>query len=105
MRRVFRIDTGVTPEENDILTNDMTQDERDEANSFVDVESTDDIDDDGFIVSYLICTEEQLEFVKRMADKYKIKIIIHDITNMFLDGVVDIDDREFHKYRDEQLTK
>ena len=105
MKRVFRIDTGITPEENDLLTNDMTQDERDEANSFVDVESIDEIDDDGFIVSYLICTEEQLEFVKRMSDKYKIKIVVHDITTVFLEGVVDIDDREFHKFREEQLNK
>jgi hypothetical protein len=105
MKRVFRIDTGITPEENDILTNDMTQDDRDEADSFVGIESTDDIDEDGFIVSYLICTEEQLEFVKRMADKYKIKIIVHDITTMFLEGIVDIDDREFHKFREDQLKK
>ena len=105
MRRVFRIDTDITPEENDIITNDMTQEEVDEINGLVDVDNVDDIDEDGRMVSYMICTEEQLEVLKRIADKYKVKIIIHDITSMFLAGVVDIDDRDFHKFRDEQLNK
>ncbi len=105
MKRVFRIDTGITPEENDIITEQMDKEDIELVRSLEDIDNFDDIDDEGKIVTYMICTDEQLEVFKSMTNKYKINIEINDITNMFLNDIVQIDDVDFQRFKDEELKK
>jgi hypothetical protein len=105
MRRVYRIDTDITPEENDIITNQMDKEDVELIHSLGDIDNFDDIDDEGKIVTYMICTEEQLEVLKSMANKYKVNLEINDITNMYLNDIVQIDDVDFQRFKDEELKK
>ena len=106
MKRVYRVDTDITPEEDEIITRQLTEDEVNEIDVMDDeVDVFDELSDDGRIINYFLCEERHLEIVQRLSDKYKIKIVINDITNMFLNDIVEIDHYKFQKFKKEQLKK
>ena len=106
MRRVYRIDTNITPEEDEILTSQMDDIDRLDIDAIdEEIEVFDELNDDGTIVNYFLCEEHHLKVIQRVADKFKVKLEINDITEMFLNDVVDIDNKKFRDFKKKQLKK
>ena len=106
MRRVYRIDTNITPEEDEIFTSQMDDIDRRDINAIdEEIEVFDELNDDGTIVNYFLCESHHLDVIQRVADKFNVKLVINDITEMFLNGVVDIDNKKFRDFKKKQLNK
>ena len=106
MRRVYRIDTNITPEEDEIITSQIDEVDRNNIDGIIDeIEVFDGLNDNGTIFNYFLCEEHHLEVVQRIADKFKVKVEINDITEMFLNDVVDIDNKKFRDFKNEHLNR
>lgn len=106
MKKVYRVDTNITPEEDELFTSQMDENDRKAINDIDDeLEVFDDLNDDGTIINYFLCEPHHLEVIQNIAEKFKVKLEINDITEKFLNGVVIIEHAKFREFKDEQLNK
>ncbi len=106
MRRVYKIDTDITPEQDEIITNQLTEGEVNEINTMDnEIDVFDELNDEGKIINYFLCEERHLDIIQKIADKYNVNIVINDITEIFLNDVIKLDNYTFNKFKKEQLKK
>jgi hypothetical protein len=104
MEKVFFIKTNLTLEENDRITSEFDDDTRglvEETSKHL--VSIDEVGPDGFITSYIIGTDKDIELIRNISEKYNIEVNVTDITTDFINGDIDIDDREFVEYRKSKI--
>lgn len=105
--KVWKIITDLTLEESDNIHDLFTQEDGDiirRMDENTELYSWDFVDGDIFI-PYLICSEEVVEAISNLCDKYAIKFGPIDITEEFLLGLHDIPDSDFEQYRADNLTE
>lgn len=104
MERVYYIKTNLTLEENQKIVSEYDQETSKLVNELTkSVINLDEVGADGFMTSYVIGEDEHIEFIKKISDQNNIKIEIVDITEDFIRGDIDIDDREFVEYRKSKM--
>ena len=103
--RVYKISTDLTKEREELLSSTFSREEEKTIFNYFESGNItyDIIDENGFITSYYLCSEEALDYIKYLFYKYEVKFNIYDITNDFLIGKVDINDVDFQKYLLENL--
>ena len=104
MEKVYFIKTNLTLEENDRITSEFD----DETRGLVEetskhLVSIDEVGPDGFMTSYVIGDDEHIDFIKTISEKNNITLDIKDITEEFINGDIDVDDREFIEYRKSKI--
>lgn len=104
MERVYIIKTNLTPEKNEEIISkfdeDLSSRVKISGNNTINI---DELESDGYITSYLIGDDEDIELINEISEKYDIKILIHDITDDFLNGDIDIEFREFIEFRKNKM--
>jgi hypothetical protein len=100
---VYKLKTGLTQEDLDKLQNSMDESDFILINSVEDKVLNADIIEDGFVSSYMICSEKILDLLKSIFYKYEVTFSVQDITKLFLYGQVDVDDIYFQNYLQENL--
>jgi len=104
MERIYIIKTNLTPEKNEEIISKL--DERLIDRIKISNNNTINIDElggDGYITSYLIGSKNDIDLINEISEKHDVKIEIHDITNEFMSGEVDIEYREFAEFRKTKL--
>ena len=104
MEKVFFIKTNLTLEENDRITSqfdDETKKIVEETNKRL--ISIDEVGPDGFINSYMIATDKDIDLVRSISQKNNVELDVKDITTEFINGDIDVDDREFVEYRKSKI--
>jgi len=103
--KIYKILTDLTEEKDEYLKSNLTREEEkiifryfEDGNISYDL-----IGEDGIITSYLMCSEEVLDYTISLFYKYEVKFVISDITNDFLIGKVNINDKDFQNYLLENL--
>lgn len=103
--KIYKILTDLTEEKDEYLKSNLTREEEkiifryfEDGNISYDL-----IGEDGIITSYLMCSEEILDYTISLFYKYEVKFVISDITNDFLIGKVNINDKDFQNYLLENL--
>jgi hypothetical protein len=104
MEKVYFIKTNLTSEENDRITSEYD----DETLKLVKqlskgIINFDEVGPDGFMTSYVIGDDEHIDFIKTISEKNNITLDIKDITEEFINGDIDVDDREFIEYRKSKI--
>lgn len=100
---VYKLKTGLTQEDLDKLQNSMDESDFILINSVEDRVLNADIIEDGFVSSYMICSEKILDLLKSIFYKYEVTFSVQDITKLFLYGQIDVDDVYFQNYLQENL--
>jgi len=103
MKNVYKISTNLTKEQNDKFTKNLTLDDLDLLET-INLDQMIDVIENEFIVSYVICTELDLEKLKTFLYKYKVLFEVENITKKFLKGHEKVDDEIFLKYLEHNLT-
>ena len=103
--KIYKISTDLTEERDEYLKSNLTREEEKKIFRYFEDGniSYDLVGEDGIITSYLMCSEEVLDYTKSLFYKYEVKFVISDITNDFLIGKVNIDDKDFQNYLLENL--
>jgi hypothetical protein len=103
--KIYKILTDLTEVKDEYLKSNLTREEEkiifryfEDGNISYDL-----VGEDGTITSYLMCSEEVLDYTTSLFYKYEVKFVISDITNDFLIGKVNIDDKDFQNYLLENL--
>ena len=103
--KIYKILTDLTEEKDEYLKSNLTREEEkiifryfEDGNISYDL-----VSENGTITSYLMCSEEVLNYTTSLFYKYEVKFVISDITNDFLIGKVNIDDKDFQNYLLENL--
>jgi hypothetical protein len=103
--KIYKILTDLTEEKDEYLKSNLTREEEkiifryfEDGNISYDL-----VSEDGTITSYLMCSEEVLDYTTSLFYKYEVKFVISDITNDFLIGKVNINDKDFQNYLLENL--
>lgn len=103
--KIYKILTDLSEEKDEYLKSNLTREEEkiifryfEDGNISYDL-----VDEDGIITSYLMCSEEVLDYTISLFYKYEVKFVISDITNDFLIGKVNINDKDFQNYLLENL--
>jgi hypothetical protein len=103
--KIYKILTDLTEEKDEYLKSNLTREEEkiifryfEDGNISYDL-----VGEDGIITSYLMCSEEVLDYTTSLFYKYEVKFVISDITNDFLIGKVNINDKDFQNYLLENL--
>ena len=103
--KIYKISTDLTEERDEYLKSNLTREEEklifryfENGNISYDL-----VEEDGTITSYFMCSKEVLDYVTSLFYKYEVKFVISDITNDFLIGKVNIDDKDFLNYFLENL--
>lgn len=103
--KIYKILTDLTEEKDEYLKSNLTREEEkiifryfEDGNISYDL-----VGEDGIITSYLMCSEEVLDYTVSLFYKYEVKFVISDITNDFLIGKVNINDKDFQNYLLENL--
>ena len=100
---VYKLKTGLTQDELDKLQDSMDKSDFILINSVEDKVLNVDIIEDGFVSSYIICSEKILDLLKSIFYKYEVTFSVQDITKLFLYGQVDVDDIDFQNYLEKNL--
>lgn len=100
---VYKIKTSLTQEGLDELQKSMDESDFILINSVEDKVLNVDIIEDGFVSSYMICSEKILDLLKSIFYKYEVIFSVQDITKLFLYGQVDVDDVDFQNYLEDNL--
>ena len=104
MEKVYFIKTNLTLEENDRIASEYDNETlvllKELSKSIV---NFDEVGPDGFMTSYVIGEDKHIDFIKTVSEKNNIKIEIDDITTDFINGDIDVDDREFVEYRKNKM--
>jgi|688.fasta_scaffold604971_2 hypothetical protein len=103
--KIYKISTDLTEERDEYLKSNLTREEEKKIFRYFEDGniSYDLVGENGTINSYLMCSEEVLDYTKSLFYKYEVKFVISDITNDFLIGKVNIDDKDFQNYLLENL--
>ena len=101
--KVYKIETELTEDQLDILNDSLTEDEVNTITVLEDKVLNVDIVENGLVSSYLICSENVLEFICSLFYKHEVKFKVKDITKLFLYGQVSVDDVDFQNYLKENL--
>jgi len=103
--KIYKILTDLTEEKDEYLKSNLTREEEkiifryfEDGNISYDL-----VGEDEIITSYLMCSEEVLDYTISLFYKYEVKFVISDITNDFLIGKVNINDKDFQNYLLENL--
>ena len=103
--KIYKILTDLTEEKDEYLKSNLTREEEriifryfEDGNISYDL-----VSENGTITSYLMCSEEVLNYTTSLFYKYEVKFVISDITNDFLIGKVNINDKDFQNYLLENL--
>lgn len=105
--KVWKIITDLTEEEHDNLVNVFSLEDAEairEMDEESEIFSWDEIID-GQMQPYLMCSEEIIEKISELCQKYDIKFGPIEITEPFLMGEYEIPDSDFIRYREENLTE
>lgn len=100
---VFKIKTGITQEQQNILNSSLDDSDMALIDSLEDQVLNVDVLEDGLVSSYMICSEDVLNKICSLFYKYELKFSVQDITKLFLYGQVSIEDVDFQKYLTENL--
>lgn len=103
MKNVYKISTNLTKKQNIEFTNNLSTDELEFLNT-INIDQMIDVVENDFIVSYVICTELNLEKFKTIFYSYNILFEIKNITKKFLKGHEKINDIIFLEYLENNLT-
>ncbi len=103
--KIYKISTDLTEERDEYLKSNLTREEEKRIFRYFEDGniSYDLVCEDGTITSYFMCSKEVLDYVTSLFYKYEVKFVISDITNDFLIGKVNIDDKDFQNYLLENL--
>ena len=108
MKRIFRINTNLTEERDEEIDKSLDKSDREIINMVADDDefSTFDItDDEGYLVSYILGDQKQINLMVSMLIKYEIKHTVTDITKEFMMGRISIPTLDFREYYHNNLTK
>ena len=108
MKRIFRINTNLTEERDEEIDKSLDKSDREIINMVADDDefSTFDItDDEGYLVSYILGDQKQINLMVSMLIKYEIKHTVTDITKEFMMGRISIPTLDFREYYINNLTK
>ena len=104
MERVYFIKTNLTSSENEKIVSEYDKETLSLAEELTkSITNFDEVGPDGFMTSYVIGEDKHIEFIKSISEKNNIQITIRDITEEFINGDIDVDDREFVEYRKSKL--
>jgi hypothetical protein len=102
--RVYVIKTDITEEEDNIITSNLTTEEKMTSSEYSsEVFIFEEVDKYGCLIIYIICQDKHINFLKSLGEKYHVKLDVQDITEPFMEGFIDIDDREFIEYRKKMI--
>lgn len=103
--KIYKISTDLTNEKDEYLKSNLTREEEKKIFRYFEDGniSYDLVGEDNFITSYFLCSKEVLDYITSLFYKYEVKFEISDITNDFLIGKVNIDDKDFQNYLLENL--
>ena len=103
--KIYKISTDLTNERDEYLKSNLTREEEKKIFRYFENGniSYDLVGKDNFITSYFLCSKEVLDYITSLFYKYEVKFEISDITNDFLIGKVNIDDKDFQNYLLENL--
>jgi hypothetical protein len=102
--RVYVIKTDITEEEDNIITSNFTTEETVTSSEYSsEVFIFEEKDKYDCIVTYMICDHKHINFIKELGEKYHVRLDVQDITEPFMEGFIDIDDREFIEYRKKMI--
>ena len=103
--KIYKILTDLTEERDKYLKSNLTREEEKKIFRYFEDGniSYDLIEENGTITSYFMCSKEVLDYVTSLFYKYEVKFVISNITNDFLIGKVNIDDKDFQNYLLENL--
>lgn len=103
--RIYKITTDLTEESDRYLKSILTREEEKTIfRYFEDGNISYDVITNNLVTSYLMCTDNVLEYVISLCYKYEVKFNVIDITNDFLMGSIKIDDKDFQNYLKENLN-
>lgn len=108
MKRIFRINTNLTEERDEEIDKSLDKSDREMINMVADDDefSTFDItDDEGYLVSYILGDQKQINVMVSMLKKYEVKHTVTDITEEFMMGRISIPTLDFREYYHNNLTK
>ena len=105
--KVWKIITDLTPEQGEGIDEIFTREDGDlirnlDGNN--EIFSWDYIEDDVYI-PYLLCTEQVINILSDLCQKYNFKFGPIDVTEEFLLGRFDIPDSDFEEFRVDNLTE
>lgn len=104
MERVYIIKTDLTPEKNDEIISSFDENLLNRVKiSGKNTINIDELETDGYLTSYLIGDDNDIELINEISEKYGVNILIHDITDDFLNGDIDIEYREFIEFRKNKM--
>ena len=108
MKKIFRINTNLTEERDEEIDKSLDKSDREMINMVADDDefSTFDItDDEGYLVSYILGDQKQINVMVSMLKKYEVKHTVTDITEEFMMGRISIPTLDFREYYHNNLTK
>lgn len=91
MKKVWKVKTNLTQDENKKLMSSMTDEDHDLMIS-LDLDLSVDVLEDDKITSFMVCNELNLEKIKSVLFKYNVEFEIVDTTDFFVNGEVTIEE-------------
>lgn len=91
MKKVWKVKTNLTQDENKKLMSSMTDEDHDLMMS-LDLDLSVDVLEDDKITSFMVCNELNLEKIKSVLFKYNVVFETVDTTDFFVNGEVTIDE-------------
>ena len=91
MKKVWKVKTNLTQDENKKLMSSMTDEDHDLMMS-LDLDLSVDVLEDDKITSFMVCNELNLEKIKSVLFKYNVEFEIVDTTDFFVNGEVTIEE-------------
>ena len=91
MKKVWKVKTNLTQDENKKLMSSMTDEDHDLMMS-LDLDLSVDVLEDDKITSFMVCNELNLEKIKSVLFKYNVEFEAVDTTDFFVNDEVTIDE-------------
>jgi hypothetical protein len=91
MKKVWKVKTNLTQDENKKLMSSMTDEDHDLMMS-LDLDISVDVLEDDKITSFMVCNELNLEKIKSVLFKYNVEFEAVDTTDFFVNDEVTIDE-------------
>lgn len=91
MKKVWKVKTNLTQDENKKLMSSMTDEDHDLMMS-LDLDLSVDVLEDDKITSFMVCNELNLEKIKSVLFKYNVEFETVDTTDFFVNGEVTIEE-------------
>ena len=91
MKKVWKVKTNLTEDQNKKMMSSMTDEDHDLMMS-LDLDLSVDVLEDDKITSFMVCNELNLEKIKSVLFKYNVEFEIVDTTDFFVNGEVTIEE-------------